>query len=90
MPRAPTAGGANCFETVHGNNQYVLTSGEATPPEGPFTSVGAHAQDTCGVRRDGSVAIKNLHLEIQAKRYSSASMNAGGLPRAPEASPLIQ
>ena len=31
VPRAPTAGGANCFETVHGNNQYVLTSGEATP-----------------------------------------------------------
>ena len=34
--------------------------------------------------------IKNFHLEVQAERYSSASMNAGGLPRAPEAGPLIQ
>ena len=34
--------------------------------------------------------IENFHLEVQAERYSSASMNAGGLPRAPEAGPLIQ
>ena len=46
-----------------GNDEY----GQATPPEGGFTSVGAGSNHTCGVRTDGLVACWGLDSLGQTK-----------------------